>query len=506
VAFSPDGKTLATAGHDWRVRLWDVETWTEIRPIEGHDGPVQALAFAPDSRMLISGGLDQSIRFWDWPSGREVRRIDGLGTHWGVLGLSASPDGKSLLSVELDDPNGPFRLWDISTGNQLIRYGAKSGCTAAVAFMPDGKSVVAGQWNGAISQWDVATGKRLREVGTHKGNIVAVAPTPDGTAVAWAGNYQGLGLRDLKTGEERRRYHGSGHHTECGLALTPDSSLLITTGSGGPLHVWEVKTGQPAAGWPREVRGPRAVTCSPDGRLIAMGSYQGAALWDVLTRRKFRDLHGHRGEVRAVAFSPDGTTLATGGADGTVVVWDLTGCLKDGRLPTLALKADELDARWRDLGGDDANKAHHAVWSLTASAQTSIPFLQQRLKPIALVDTERLVDLIAKLGHETFAERERATRELSAMGEAADESLRRALANNPAPEAARRLDLLVKALDDPVPAGERIRRLRAVAVLEHVGDTPAVRLLVALAGGMPEARLTREATASLGRVRAKAAR
>src|SRR5262249_2413162 len=151
------------------------------------------------------------------------------------------------------------------------------------------------------------------------------------TAAVWAGEYQGLGLRDLATGAERRRFLGSSHHSECSLTLTPDGSMLAVAGGEGPLRVWDVKTGQPVPGWKGDVHGPRAITCSSDGRLLATAGHDGVALWDVLTRRQFQKLDGHLGEVRAVAFSPDATTLASGGADGTIVVWDLTGRLKDGR-------------------------------------------------------------------------------------------------------------------------------------------------------------------------------
>src|SRR5262249_21328811 len=132
-------------------------------------------------------------------------------------------------------------------------------------------------------------------------------------------------------------------------------------------------------------RDGRTVTFSPDGRLLACGGWQSVHLWETSTGKERVRFTGHRGEVNAVAFTPDGRTLATGSFDGALMFWDVTGRQEKGRFQTTELSPADLDKVWTDLRGDDAAKAHRAVWTLAAAPKQALSRLKEQLKPAARV-------------------------------------------------------------------------------------------------------------------------
>jgi hypothetical protein len=216
-------------------------------------------------------------------------------------------------------------------------------------------------------------------------------------------------------------------------------------------------------------------------------------VWELASGKLVGKRSGHKGWIRAVTFSPDSRRLASGSEDGTILVWDVR-----------AFAAEEtpgasLDALWQDLRHEDAARARRAVWSLAADPVRSVPSLASRLRPVEAPDAGRVARLVRDLDNDAFAMRERATRDLEALGEAAAPALRAALRKGPTPEVRMRAERLLKKVRG-VPGLEQLRVRRAVEVLEHAGTPTARRLLDRLAKGWPEARLTQEARAALGRL------
>jgi hypothetical protein len=164
----------------------------------------------------------------------------------------------------------------------------------------------------------------------------------------------------------------------------------------------------------------------------------------------------------------------------------------------IRLELSELKSCWTDLANDDAAKAYQAIRTLTRGAKQSVPFLAAHLNPVAPPDSQRVSRLIADLDNDAFAARQKATNELEHFGELVEPALRRALRNNPSPESRQRLEQLLGKLESW--SGERLRALRATAVLENIATAEAWQILESLARGAPEARLTQEVRASLGRL------
>jgi HEAT repeat protein len=169
--------------------------------------------------------------------------------------------------------------------------------------------------------------------------------------------------------------------------------------------------------------------------------------------------------------------------------------------PPKDLAAKELDQLWANLAGADAPKAHTAIWALSAHPKQAVQLFNERLQPAAPTDPKHIQKLITDLDSGTFAVREAAAKELKKLGLEAEPALRQVLTKNPSPEVRRRVESL---LATPAPwveeSPEALRRLRAIQVLAHIGDTEAQLVLATLAKGAPTARATREAALLLERL------
>ena len=368
-------------------------------------------------------------------------------------------------------------IYSVETGKLLSSIeGVSDG---AMAFSPDGRTV----GSAFVGQFI------LTEVASGKARFTNRLPESKERELSESAFVQ---IRFSRNG----RLVAAISRTDILVFSTSDGKTLLHLDLGDRTNTWD-ETG----------------ALSSDGRWLAHANnwHRGISIRDLKNpwaASDYQTLLGHSDAVEALAFSPDGKYLVSAGHDGTALVWDakrLTGkpAPPKTRKPSPeigGLAAVGAEVYWVGLADPDVTKAAHAMADLELATDEAVPLLKARLKLIEAPPTGRIERLIADLDSDTFEVREKAVKELRGYREQAAPALRKALQGTPSAELSRQARQLLADLDGPITDPERLRQLRAVEVLERLGTPAAKELLESLAKGDPNARLTRDAKASLERL------
>jgi WD40 repeat protein len=343
LAFTRDGKSLVSAGHDKEVRIWDIASGKTVRTIlgqvgDGPEGKIYAAALSPDEHYLAVGGWltasDNSdvIRIHDFSTGEVVALLKG---HTNVVhALAFSADGRWLASGSGDNT---VRIWDRAGWKPIQTLSGHHDDVYAVAFSPDSKRLVSGSHDKTLRLWDRASGRLLKEIIGHQGEVKTVAFSPDDRYIASGGEDRIVKLWNGHSGALIRDLAAQGSLVSR-LVFSPDSRVLLTAGGEGDnvCHVFEVPSGREVTHFSRHANTVAGAAFSADGKTVATGDFESKIfLWNPANAAVLHKLAGNGSQTWAVGYGRDGKSIAFG-TTLRLTNWNDTGPLEKTILLTQA--------------------------------------------------------------------------------------------------------------------------------------------------------------------------
>jgi WD40 repeat protein len=237
VAYSPDGKLIASGSWDQTVRVWNAATGTLQHTLTGHNRSVYSVGFSPDGKHIASCSSDQTVRVWDAATGTLQHTLTGHNHEVNSVGFS--PDGKHIASGSRDQT---VRVWNAATGTLQHTLTGHNGWVNSVGFSPDGKHIASGSRDQTVRVWDAATGTLQHTLTGHNGWVSSIGFSPDGKHIASGSSDQTVRVWDAAIGTLQHTLTGHNESVNS-VGFSSDSQYIVTRDFGGTAIKWDARLG-----------------------------------------------------------------------------------------------------------------------------------------------------------------------------------------------------------------------------------------------------------------------
>ncbi|PQO37035.1 hypothetical protein C5Y96_07710 [Blastopirellula marina] len=532
VAYSHDGKWIASCNRDGFVQLWDAHTGKEIVKRFGHEGGVRAGAFSPDGTLIASiSRQDATLRIWGTASGKELLKFpvpwQGSDVWWNEEGSSVwfAPYGREVLTWTYNQQVVYWRIatqdkhvQQLETGKSSYSYDDRA---VVAAYSPDGQRMATSSHTHSskltVCVFELDGGRLLANIqplagiSTSDAWVSSLALSPDGKLLAIGalnGSHRdkpgnSVQLWDL---EKNKRIHHlrSATSPPGNVCFSPDGKLLATSSTiGAPVQVWRVSDGKEVAQFPAEIdfhgRDMAPLAFSPDGSLLAAADKDRVIyVWELATKKRTHTFTGHLKAVTSLAFSPDGKTLLSSSEDTTLLLWNVRGATDD--YADKPLTVVEMTGYWQALADRDSDVATKATQALMNHSDQTVAWIETHLTAGPVLDEKEIPQLIQALENANPQTHLPAVAQLKRFGSAASPALFTALSKTSDRKFRQRIESILNLSGKFPKPPEQLQRLRAVSILEKLDNPTADAILKTIADHEPPTETSQEAQAALKRL------